>query len=255
MHDHSSKINTHEDFKPRRHLPPTGFFNAIRFTVRLMVDVQVVSVYRHVKSFLPAVRGKLLDAGCGESPYRFLLPENKIDYFGIDIARADAFDCRRTDIALFDGKRIPFDDEFFDAVLCTEVLEHVEDPQTFLSEIHRVLKPDGKALITIPWSARYHYIPHDYFRYTPSALKKLFSAFKEIKIFPRGTDVTAIMSKIIVLFFRNIFPRKKWRYVFFPFWLMATPLIICALILGHVSLLIKVGSDSDPIGYTVIVKK
>lgn len=248
-------MDTIEDYRPKAHTPPTGFFNAIRFNIRLMVDLSVVSVYRHVKIFLQKTNGNLLDLGCGESPYRFLVNEKTTNYFGVDIADAVNFDYQRTDITHFDGKKIPFADTYFDFIICTEVLEHVEDYQTLADEVYRVLKVNGKALFSIPWSARYHYIPHDYFRYTPTTLKKIFSPYKEVEIIPRGTDVTSISAKLIVLFFRNIFPNKLWRYVFFPFWLMVTPLIFFAILFGQISLLFKFGSDLDPIGYTILMKK
>ncbi|MFH1004270.1 MAG: class I SAM-dependent methyltransferase [Bacteroidota bacterium] len=248
-------MNTEENFKPKAHIPPNNFFNSIRFYIRLILDFQVVSVYRHLKIFLRKANGNLLDLGCGESPYRFLMNEKYIKYYGVDISEADKFDYQRTDITHFDGKKIPFDNDYFHYIICTEVLEHVKDYQTLVDEVYRVLKPNGKALFTIPWSARYHYIPYDYFRYTPSTLQKIFMKYKETEIIPRGTDVTSISSKLIILFFRNIFPTKIWRYAFFPFWFIITPLIFFAIIFGHISLLTKFGNDLDPIGYTILIKK
>lgn len=248
-------MNTKENYKPKAHTPPDSFFNTIRFYIRLVIDLQVISVYRHIKSFLGKTNGNLLDLGCGESPYRFLVNEKSNIYFGVDIADAAKFDYDRKDVTHFDGKNIPFEDNYFDNMMCTEVLEHVEDYQTLVNEVYRVLKPGGSAIFTIPWSARYHYIPYDYFRYTPSSLQKIFSKFKDLQIIARGTDVTAISSKLIVLYFRNVFPSEVWRYIYSPFWLLITPLIFLAIIFGQISLLIKFGSDLDPIGYTILIKK
>ena len=248
-------MNTKEDFRPKAHTPPSGLFTSIRYSIRLIMDLQVISVYRHVKPFLQKASGNLLDLGCGESPYRFLVNERCAKYSGVDIVDADKFDYQETDVVRLDGKRIPFDDGYFDYVICTEVLEHVEDYQTLVDEVYRVLKPNGEGLLTVPWSARYHYIPYDYFRYTPSLLQKTFSNYREVEIIARGTDVTAISSKLIVLFFRNLLPNKTWRYIFSPLWLLFTPLIILALLFGHISLLTKFGSDLDPLGYTILCKR
>jgi ubiquinone/menaquinone biosynthesis C-methylase UbiE len=245
-----------ETYKPKAHTPPVGFINTIRFSIRLVLDLQVISVYRYVKSFLKNIKGNLLDLGCGESPYRFLVNETTTTYFGVDIADADKFDYTRSDITHFDGKKIPFSDGHFDAILCTEVVEHVFEYQTLIDDAYRVLKPGGTAMFTIPWSARYHYIPYDYFRYTPSTIKEMFKHFTSVRIEPRGTDVTAIASKLIVLYFRNVFPQQKWRYLFSPIWLIAMmPFVILAILFGQLSLLTKFGSDLDPIGYTIIAKK
>jgi ubiquinone/menaquinone biosynthesis C-methylase UbiE len=244
-----------ESYKPKAHTPPVGLFNTIRFYIRLILDLQVISVYRYMKQFLKTTQGNLLDLGCGESPYRFLVNESTTKYHGVDIADAEKFDYLRTDITHFDGKKIPFGDNYFDAIVCTEVVEHVLEYQTLIDDVYRVLKPNGTALFTIPWSARYHYIPYDYFRYTPSTLKEMFKNFQSVQIEPRGTDVTAIASKLTVLFFRNVFPQTKWRYIFSALWLLLTPLIILAVLFGQLSLLTKFGSDLDPIGYTIILKK
>ena len=248
-------MNSKENFTPKAHTPPDSFFNAIRFYIRLILDLQVISVYRHIKSFLIKTNGKLLDLGCGQSPYRFLVNEKTNTYFGLDIADASRFDYDRTDITHFDGNIIPFADNYFENIMCTEVLEHVEEYQTLVDEVYRVLKPGGSAIFTIPWSARYHYIPYDYFRYTPSSLQKIFSKFKDLRIIPRGTDVTAISSKLIVFYFRNVFQNEIWRYLFTPLWLLISPLIILAVLFGQISLLTKFGSDLDPIGYTIFIKK
>jgi SAM-dependent methyltransferase len=153
------------------------------------------------------------------------------------------------------GNKIPFKENHFDFLICTEVLEHVENYQQLVDEIYRVLKPNAKALITIPWSARFHYIPYDYFRYTPTTLLKMFSHFKDIEIIPRGTDVTSIAAKLIVLFVRNILPNNLFRYLFMPFWLITSPIVIIGIILGHISLVTRFGNDSDPLGYTIVLKK
>ena len=248
-------MDTIESFRPKAHTPPNSLFNSIRFSLRLLIDFHVLSVYRQLKVFLKKADGNLLDLGCGESPYRFLMEKKRIKYFGVDIDDAEKFDYHKEDITSFDGKKIPFKNNFFENIICTEVLEHVQDYQTLIDEVYRIMKKDSRAFFTIPWNARYHYIPYDYFRYTPSTLKKIFSKFKKVEIIPRGTDVTAISSKLIVLFFSNIFPNKIWRCIFIPFWLLLTPCILLAILSGNISLLIKFGSDLDPLGYTVLVKK
>src|SRR5690606_14649389 len=117
-----------------------------------------------------------------QSPYRFLLNTNQTKYFGIDVDYASSFDYQNSNVTYFNGEEIPFANEQFDAVICTEVLEHVEKFQQLIHEIHRTMKPGAVAIFTVPWSARYHYIPYDFYRYTPSALKNMFSTFSEVEI-------------------------------------------------------------------------
>jgi ubiquinone/menaquinone biosynthesis C-methylase UbiE len=248
------KNDLKENNRPISHKPPIDLLSTIRFTIRLSLDFQVLSVYRNIKPFLAKAKGNLLDLGCGESPYRFLVNELNTTYFGADIADSDKFDYNKPEIAHFDGKKIPFETDFFDVIICTEVLEHVDDYQTLINDMYRVLKPNGVALITIPWSARFHYIPYDFFRYSPTSLKKMFAQFNTT-ISARGTDITAIASKLIVLFVRNIFPKQMWRYIFSPLWILFSPIVMLAVIAGHISLLFPFGSDNDPLGYTILLKK
>ena len=69
---------------------------------------------------------------------------------------------------------MPFPENTFDTVLCSEVLEHVPDPARVIAEMFRVLRPGGQAVITTPFLYRVHGDPDDYWRFTPSALRVLF---------------------------------------------------------------------------------
>ncbi len=243
-----------EKFKPVSNTPPDSVIGKIKFYGRTILDLQILTIYRDIKKELPKYTGNVLDVGCGQSPYRFLL-KPEVNYFGIDIADADKFDYRNPAITPFNGEDIPFENEKFDAFICTEVLEHVENYQRLVDEIRRVLKINGKGIVTIPWSARYHYIPWDYFRYTPSSLKNIFSGFSSVEIRPRGTDISVIGSKIIVLFFRNLLPREKWKWLLVPFWILISPILLLSILVAHISLALKLGTDEDPLGYTILVRK
>ena len=244
-----------ENFRPVSNTPPESFLGKLKFYGRTLLDFQFLTIYRAVKKELPHFRGKVLDVGCGQSPYAFLLDETKIEYYGIDIVDAHKFDYTNTRVTPFNGEDIPFENEMFDAFICTEVLEHVSNYQKLTDEIYRVMKPGANGIVTIPWSARYHYIPWDYFRYTPSSLKNIFSKFSKVEIIPRGTDVVSIGSKIVVLYFRNLLPTKPIRWLFVPIWLAFAPLLAIIVAITHISLFFNLGVDDDPIGYTILVKK
>jgi SAM-dependent methyltransferase len=244
-----------EDFQPVSNTPPEGLKGKTKFYGRMVLDLQVLTVYRDLRRVLPSWSGNVLDVGCGESPYRFLLDRQRCQYRGIDIADASKFARTNPDVTAFDGKRIPFANDTFDAVLCTEVLEHVPGYADLVTELHRVLKPGGKGIITVPWSARVHYAPYDYFRYTPSTLKSMFEGFRESSIKARGTDWSTIASKIVVLFFRGLVPRSPLRWLWVPVWLLLSPLLLLALLAGHAGVWLGIGSDDDPLGYTIEVTK
>jgi SAM-dependent methyltransferase len=244
-----------EDFRPFRHKKPSGFLSKIIFYLRMLFDLQFLTIYLDLKKKIPFFKGEVLDVGCGQSPYQFLLSEEKTNYYGIDTIDSEKFDYNNKSIIHFNGREIPFDNDKFDCVLCTEVLEHVLDYQQLVDEILRVMKKDATGIFTIPWSARYHYIPFDYFRFTPSSIKKMFANFNNVQITPRGTDLSSITSKIVVFYYRNLYPSDKWKFIFLPFWVLVSPFFAISVFIGLLSVLFRIGSDNDPLGYTIIVTK
>jgi ubiquinone/menaquinone biosynthesis C-methylase UbiE len=243
-----------EGFRPVNHTPPDSFAGKLKFYGRMILDLQILTIYKDISQTIPFYNGNILDVGCGQSPYKFLLKPD-IKYFGIDIVDAEKFDYQNSEITPFNGQDIPFEDAKFDGIICTEVLEHVEQYQSLIDEMYRVMKPGASGIITIPWSARYHYIPYDFFRYTPSSLKTMFSKFAKVKIKNRGTDIANIANKVIVLWFRNLLPTAYWKWLFVPVWIILSPILISIVIIAHISLVFNIGSIEDPLGYTVLIQK
>ena len=84
----------------------------------------------------------------------------------------------------------------------------------------------------------------------------MFSAFSSASIEPRGTDITAIVSKSIVVYLRLLSPRNKlWLPVSLLAAIVGAPIVFGAALLGHASIQLKIGSTDDPLGYTVWVVK
>lgn len=97
---------------------------------------------------------KLLDVGCGEGIIQYFIGDKVKNLYGIDnskseLRRAEArgFITKQVN---FDSEKFPFMDSFFDVVTCLDVIEHVKNPKFLLGEIHRVLRPDGKLIISTP---------------------------------------------------------------------------------------------------------
>jgi SAM-dependent methyltransferase len=71
-------------------------------------------------------------------------------------------------------------------VLCTQVLEHVPEPNKVVAEIHRMLKPGGRLLLTVPAIFPQHGSPGDYWRYTPDGLTFMLRDFQRVEVQPEG---------------------------------------------------------------------
>lgn len=245
-----------EGFQPLPNTPTNSISGWLRRALRMFLDLQLLTILRHLRGQLPFWEGTVLDVGCGASPWKYLLDPQKSHYTGIDISDASSkFAYQNRDCLYFDGRHIPCQSLSFDAILCTEVLEHVLDFQTLVSEMHRVLRPGGTILLTVPWSARWHYIPYDYFRYSPSALQSVFAEFDSVVVTARGNDVAVVANKLLVIFARSL----KYRSISSIPWLLIAPITgliaLFAILAAHVSLAFGLGSTDDPLGYTVIATK
>lgn len=120
-----------------------------------------------LREFFPLLTGEVLDVGCGSKPYRAHLPASRYVGLEIDTPRTRA---NFAADAYYDGRTLPFPDGSFDAVLCSQVFEHVFAPEEFLREIHRVLRPGGRLLLAVPFVWDEHEQPHDFARYSSFGL-------------------------------------------------------------------------------------
>jgi ubiquinone/menaquinone biosynthesis C-methylase UbiE len=96
---------------------------------------------------------KVLEVGCGAGHILERVPNGRL--FGIDISeiqikRAKEKLGSRVELTKAPGEKIPYDNAYFDKILCSEVIEHVLDPLPLLIEMKRVLKDDGVLSLSIP---------------------------------------------------------------------------------------------------------
>jgi SAM-dependent methyltransferase len=155
-------------------LPP------VRKTFRMAsdwIDLQWSLNIAALHAIAPRAKGRLLDVGCGDKPYEAIFRPYVTEYIGIEheatFAQTSADTHAVRPDLLYDGKRLPFDDKSFDTVLNVQVLEHTPEPGALVKEMSRVLKDDGRLILTAPFSFRLHEEPHDYFRYSPHGLGQL----------------------------------------------------------------------------------
>ena len=125
-----------------------------------------------MRKYSPLLKGEILDFGCGNKPYRSLF--NHVErYIGVDVEN-EGHNHVNEDIDIFyDGRTLPFEDNSFDGVLSNEVFEHVPDLDFCLAELHRVLKPQGQMLVTVPFVCFEHEMPFDFRRFTQGGLVTL----------------------------------------------------------------------------------
>ncbi len=173
-----------------------------------------------------AAGSRVLDAGAGQGLYKEYFQHAR--YVGVDFGCGeDQWDYSGLDI-IGRLENLPFKDSVFDAILCTQVLEHVPEPEMVLRELNRVTQPGGKLYLTAPQGFGEHQAPYDYFRFTRYGLRHILekSGWTVISIEPRGG------------FFRYIAVMTMWIYIYFfpksrPKWLK--------LLLAPLQLLVAIG--------------
>jgi SAM-dependent methyltransferase len=244
---------TEERWRPPLHAPPDGRGHLWLARVRRLVDLQAGSIWRDLTHELGAAEGLVVDVGCGAQPYRPLLGPGA-RYLGIDTADVEAkFGYTVPDTVFFEGDTWPVESESVSVVLCAETLEHVLEPRVLLEEARRTLRPGGRLLLTVPFAARWHFVPSDYWRFTPSSLRHLLEStgFSDIAVYARGNGFTVACYKAMSLGLSRLFPAtggiraRAAQLVAILF----VPLILLLAVAGRVSLLGKGGEDC--LGYTV----
>lgn len=121
-----------------------------------------------LREFFPQLTGAVLDVGCGRKPYRSFIPA--AEYVGMEVDTPRTRQSFTADV-YYNGRDFPFPDARFDGVLCSQVFEHVFTPKDFLREIHRVLRPGGCLVLTVPFVWDEHEQPHDFARYSSFGLR------------------------------------------------------------------------------------
>jgi len=123
----------------------------------------------------PSLHGSVLDIGCGD---RWIEPHlaNGAFYVGLDSIATGARLYQSRPSMFGDAPALGIRDGCVDCVLLLEVLEHLESPRSALREIHRVLRPGGRLLLSMPFLYPIHDAPHDFQRYTTYGLAREMAA-------------------------------------------------------------------------------
>ena len=138
-----------------------------------------------IRSSLEGNSLRVLDLGCGWKPYAPLFIGRCKAYVGVDPERLSAADVLAT------GRQLPFHDGVFDAVLCTQVLEHDPEPGRTIVEAHRVLA-EGGTLILSTHGVWFKHGEADYWRWTDAGLRRVMRGFRRVEVHNCGGQYSAL---------------------------------------------------------------
>ena len=151
---------------------------------------------------------RLLDVGCGAMPYAALFPG--ADYVGLDFVP--------NPLARLEGRAeaLPVEDASFDVVVCTQVLEHAEEPARVVAELRRATRPGGRVLASTHGVQPYHPSPDgDYWRWTHAGLERLFTtsaSWRSCRVEP-GSGTTACVGMVVGFYVDLLGKRLRLRWL------------------------------------------
>ncbi len=149
---------------------------------------------------LPGRGISVLDIGGRVQPYRVLL--------GSRVSRYVAADLRVTPLVnvAADGEALPFCDEEFDFVICTQVFEYLPDPNRVASEIRRVLRKGGYAFFSAP-AIFVRDSDKECWRFLPEGWRHVLRGFESVEVIPEGNSFVGLFRTLNVFLVSFVRPR------------------------------------------------
>ncbi|HMR91046.1 MAG TPA: methyltransferase domain-containing protein [Chitinophagaceae bacterium] len=153
--------------------------------------------------------GDVLDIGCGNKPYESYFSQKVLSYTGCDVVQSsDA----KVDV-ICEATSLAFEDNRFDTVFSTQVIEHVSDPQAMLHEAFRVMKNGGKLILSFPFAWELHEEPYDFFRYTKYGIAALLknAGFEIEEVKPNGGKWAAVFQLQLNMLYSSFLKKGVFR--------------------------------------------
>lgn len=189
-------------------------------------------LYKNISELIKNLNGRVLDIGCGQKPYEDLCHCDK--YIGLELDSLKNGENKKADY-FYDGISMPFENKSFDSILSNQVFEHVFNPNSFLIEINRILKIEGKLLITVPFIWDEHEQPYDYARYSSFGLKHILNkhGFELIEHRKSNNGIEAIFQLLNGYIYKVTMTKNGYLNLLITLVLMA-PINIAGLILSKI---------------------
>jgi ubiquinone/menaquinone biosynthesis C-methylase UbiE len=199
---------------------------------------------------------KVLDAGAGSCPYRNFF--SHCQYITQDFAQLQSQQLRSGNgygiiDVISDITAIPLEDNTFDFIICTEVFEHIPNPDLAVKEFSRLLKKEGKLLITAPLMSGLHQEPYHYYGgFTPYWYDYFFNKYgiKTLKIVPNRGFFYFLAQE-------NLRAIRMLKNKFHLFFFILIPFVFLYSLMAAISFLFGslIKDSSFTVGYHVIGTK
>lgn len=154
-------------------------------------------------------KGKLLDLGCGNVPMFEFYKDYVSNVICVDWG-SSLHDLSHLDYECDLNKKLAIEENSFETIICSDVLEHLHNPENLFLEANRLLKPKGFLLLNFPFLYGIHEVPYDYFRYTEFAIRRFAEGnkFKIVKTYSYG-DLIDVLEHALLRILKLI-PYSGW---------------------------------------------
>jgi len=260
-------LKNEQAWLPTKILQHGGSFRVNPFGLGPASYYVTLEAFRALNSTRRFLHGHLVDLGCGNVPY--------FEWYRDMVERVTCIDWPGSPhsskhINLFAdlNASVPLESSSADCVLATSVLEHIREPDRLFAEIHRILRTDGCAILSVPFLYHVHEEPHDYFRYTRQGLEYLSRetgfVIVSLESFGNAPGVLADTgSKALYLLVQSL-RRAPVGIVFSPLKRVTAAVLrvfqyvmFAVFGIGWIRrVMAKTGlSDAFPLGYVMVIKK
>jgi SAM-dependent methyltransferase len=178
-----------------------------------LLDTEMNAATRNILAVSVKESSHWLDIGCGLKP--FASSFDHATYTGIDIEVSGRSSDMKVPDKFFDGINIPYEDSSFDGLLCTQVLEHVENLDLLLAECNRVIKVGGGFVVSVPFLYIEHEQPYDFRRFTSYGLMLALTrnGFKVSSCLKCLSAIETIATIFSVYVSNNVGTKNKLAYI------------------------------------------
>lgn len=218
----SRKIQAKDILLTDRYLSATPFHAG--YWVRRRIDDAI-------RAHASTAHGVLFDVGCGRKPFEKTFAPFIDRYIGLEYSPESGYLGNKADVC-GDAAFLPLANESVDTILCTEVMEHVSDPEKTIEELARVLRPGGTIITTAPFFYPIH-DAYDFFRYSPDGLAAMMKRHgMEIDKVQALSGTAVTLAAMFNLYWYELgFIWTKWLY---PVGLILRPILWLACFLINV---------------------
>jgi len=170
------------------------------------------ALFKAVQNYGKELHGVLLDVGCGTKPYGAIL-SNAQYHIGVDEENVNTINQKKYIDFYFDGKTLPFDDNYFDSAICAEYIGSSKNPEIILNEISRVCKSGSALLITAPFVWYENDVIGDYHRFSADGIITLLekTGYQIVEV-QKLSNFMGVLFQMVILYVQSLFFTKN-KYI------------------------------------------